>query len=100
MHAADLQLQFKGVSAYEVPHHSSAGKLGAANWRLAYGCTGSAISKLINRSRHVWKCRISAFMLAQSNKALQTIAYAYKASAGRMNSSGKYSRKFDIRDPA
>ncbi|KRZ57146.1 hypothetical protein T02_15196 [Trichinella nativa] len=25
---------------------------------------------------------------------------AYKASAGRMNSSGKYSRKFDIRDSA
>ncbi|KRZ73297.1 hypothetical protein T10_613 [Trichinella papuae] len=45
----------------------------AANGRLVYGSTGSAIpdacSRLVNWSGHVWKCRISAFMLAQSKTA-------------------------------
>ncbi|KRX77095.1 hypothetical protein T06_4419 [Trichinella sp. T6] len=52
---------------------SDKGKGGTANRKLAYGSPGHAIpdacSRQINRFGHVWKCRISAFMLAWSNTA-------------------------------
>ncbi|KRX59015.1 hypothetical protein T09_14900 [Trichinella sp. T9] len=93
MYAVDLQVQCKVASALTFHIIKDVRKGGAANGRLAYGSPGHAIpdacSILINRSGHVWKCRISAFMLAQSNKA-------YKASVGYMNSSGKYLWKSDI----
>ncbi|KRZ10434.1 hypothetical protein T11_10453 [Trichinella zimbabwensis] len=49
MYAVDLEVQCKVVSAYEVPHHNR----GAANGKLVYGSTGSAIPdacfRLVNR---------------------------------------------------
>ncbi|KRX14801.1 hypothetical protein T07_9126 [Trichinella nelsoni] len=76
MYAVDLHVQYKVVSAYEFPFNNSSDndltKLGSklvAGWRerrseLAYG---PAIPGAW--SGRVWKCRMSAFMLAQSNAA-------------------------------
>ncbi|KRY27635.1 hypothetical protein T01_7954 [Trichinella spiralis] len=79
MYAVDLQVQCKVVSAYEFPLNNSSDndltKLGSklvAGWRerrseLAYGGTGPSIPGAW--SGRVWKCRMSAFMLTQSNAA-------------------------------
>ncbi|KRY60375.1 hypothetical protein T03_13964 [Trichinella britovi] len=45
-------------------------------------------------------CTVQQGVRITKNLSEHVMHEAYKASAGRMNSSGKYSRKFDIRDPA
>ncbi|KRX56234.1 hypothetical protein T09_3284 [Trichinella sp. T9] len=79
MYAMNLHVQCKVVSAYEFPFNNSSDndltELGSklvAGWRerrseLAYGGTGPAIPGAW--SGRVWKCRMSAFMLAQCNAA-------------------------------
>ncbi|KRX22774.1 hypothetical protein T07_15267 [Trichinella nelsoni] len=117
MHAVDLQLQFKEVSAYEVPHHSSSDndltnleaksllQVGSRLHRFSdfrhFLQTDQPVQTCLEvQNFRFYACTVQHCVRITKNLSKHVMHEAYKASAGRMNSSSKYSRKFDIRGSA